>query len=85
MLFHPFVRVKIPERFIFVSALALKIFPYYTFICKFKIQFLKHFKNDENAFYFISKAPFVLKIFEFLSWLFGHVAKRLDEKDKVNF
>ena len=41
MLFHPFVRVKIPERFIFVSALALEIFPYYTFICKFKIQFLK--------------------------------------------
>ena len=39
----------------------------------------------KNAFYFTSKALFVLKIFKFLSWLFGHVAKRLDEKDKVNF
>ena len=27
---------------------------------------------------------FVLKIFKFLSWLFGHVEKRLDEKGKVN-
>ena len=26
-----------------------------------------------NAFYFILKAFFVLKIFKFLSWLFGHV------------
>ena len=42
-------------------------------------------KNDENAFYFTSKAAFVLKIFMFLSWLFGHVAKRLVKKDKVNF
>ena len=39
----------------------------------------------ENNFYFTSKALFVLKITEFLSWLFGHVAKRLDKKDKVNF
>ena len=39
----------------------------------------------KNAFYFILKALFVLKIFKFLSWLFGHVAKRLDKKDKVNF
>ena len=39
----------------------------------------------KNAFYFTSKGPFILKIFKFLSWLFGHVAKRLDKKDKVNF
>ena len=39
----------------------------------------------KNAFYFTSKALFVLKIFKFLSWLFGHVSKRLDWKDKVNF
>ena len=39
----------------------------------------------KNAFYFTLKAPFVLKIFKFLSWLFGHVGKRLDQKDKVNF
>ena len=29
----------------------------------------------KNA-YFISKAPFVLKIFKFLSWLFGQVEKK---------
>ena len=34
----------------------------------------------KNAFYFILKALFVLKIFKFLSRLFGHV-----KKDKVNF
>ena len=34
---------------------------------------------------FTSKALFVLKIFKFLYWIFGHVAKRLDKKDKVNF
>ena len=36
------------------------------------------FKIMKNAFYFTSKALFVLKIFKFLSWFFGHVAKRLD-------
>ena len=52
---------------------------------------LRHFLTTEsplkmkNAFYFTSKALFILKIFKFLSWLFGHVAKRLDKKDKVNF
>ena len=35
-------------------------------------------KLMKNAFYFTSKALFVLKIFKFLSWLFGHVAKQLD-------
>ena len=39
----------------------------------------------KNAFYFTSKSFVVLKIFKFLSWLFGHVSERLDEKDKVNF
>ena len=42
-------------------------------------------KLMKNAFHFNSKALFVLKIFTFLSWLFVHVAKRLDYKDKVNF
>ena len=44
-------------------------------------------KMVKIAFYFTSKALFVLKIFKFLSWLFGYgyVAKRLDKKDKVNF
>ena len=38
-------------------------------------------KMMKNAFYFILKALFFLQIFKFLSWLFGHVAKRLDKKD----
>ena len=46
----------------------------------------KPIKNDKNdAFYFMSKVPFFLKIFKFLFWLFGHVAKRLEKEDKVNF
>ena len=39
----------------------------------------------ENAIYFTSKALSVLKIFKFLSLLFGHVTKRLDKKVQVNF
>ena len=39
----------------------------------------------KNAFYFTSKALFVLKIFNFFSRLFRHAAKRLDKKYKVNF
>ena len=27
----------------------------------------------KNAFYFTLKAPFVLKIFKYLTWLFDHV------------
>ena len=42
-------------------------------------------KMMKRAFYFTSKALFVLKIFKFLSWLFGPVAKRFDKKDKVKF
>ena len=29
----------------------------------------------KNAFYFILKALFVLKIFKYLSWIFGHAEK----------
>ena len=36
---------------------------------------LKPFKNDEKCFLFHLKALFVLKIFKFLSRLFGHVGK----------
>ena len=32
-------------------------------------------KMMKNAFYFILKAIFVLKIVKFLSWLFGHLEK----------
>ena len=35
-------------------------------------------KMMKNAFYFTKKALHVLKIFQFLSWLFGHVEKQLD-------
>ena len=48
------------------------------FIC-FKERPLKIMKN---VFYFMLKAPFVLEIFTFLSFLYSFVGKRLD---KVNF
>ena len=35
-------------------------------------------KKMKNAFHFTLKALFVLKIFKFLFWLFGHLEKRLD-------
>ena len=35
-------------------------------------------KMTRNAFCFTLKALFVLKIFRFLSWRFGHIEKRLD-------
>ena len=37
------------------------------------------------TFYFTLKALFVLKIFRFLSWRFGQIEKRLDQKDTVIF
>ena len=39
----------------------------------------------KNAFYFTSKAFFVVKIFKVFVLLFGQTAERLDKKDKVNF
>ena len=39
----------------------------------------------KNIFYFILKALFVLKIFKFLSWLFGHVEKKTWLETSVNF
>ena len=42
-------------------------------------------KMMKNAFYLTSKAFFVHNIFKSLSWLFGHLAKRFDKKDKANF
>ena len=38
----------------------------------------------KNAFYFILKDLSGFKIFKFLSWLYAHVKKRLDQKDKDN-
>ena len=42
-------------------------------------------KMTRNVFYFTSKALFVLKIFKFLSLLFGHAAKQFAKKDKAIF
>ena len=39
----------------------------------------------KNAFLFTLKAFLILKISKFLYWLFGHVGKRLDQKEKVDF
>ena len=41
--------------------------------------------KKKKEMYFTLNALFVLKIFKFLSWLFGHVEKRLHLKDKVYF
>ena len=43
------------------------------------------FKIMKNAFCFTLKALFLLKIFKFLSSLFGHTEKRRDQKYQVNF
>ena len=42
-------------------------------------------KMMKNAFYFTSKALSILKVFKFLSWLFGHIAEQVDNENKVNF
>ena len=39
----------------------------------------------KTGFYVTLKAFFALKIFKFLSWRIGHVEKRLDYKDNINF
>ena len=39
----------------------------------------------ENGFYLNLKGLFILKIFKFLSLLFGHIEKELDKNDQVNF
>ena len=39
----------------------------------------------ENAFFHVKRSFRFQDIFKFLSWLFGHVTKQPDKKDKVNF
>ena len=39
----------------------------------------------KNAFYPMLEALFIFKIFTSLSWLFGHVEKRLDKKTWIKF
>ena len=60
----------------------VELSPWKKLFC-FNESFLKMMKN---AFYIISKALFVLKIFKFLSWFFGRKEKtawleRLDRKN----
>ena len=83
------VRRKDTGKFLFI----LKITSHHDFIFEFKgaLSSLRQLFTTEsalkmmkNAFYFTSKALCVLKIFKLLSWLFGHVARRLDKKDKVD-
>ena len=47
--------------------------------------FLLQWKLFKNAFYFVLKALFILKVFKFLSWFFGHVEKTTWLERKVNF
>ena len=54
-----------------MSCIYIYIYIYWIF-CKFNDS---PSKMMNNAFYFILKALFVLKIFKLLSWLFGHVEK----------
>ena len=39
----------------------------------------------KSAFYFTLQALLVPKIFKHLSWIFGHIEKWIDQKDKVDF
>ena len=39
----------------------------------------------KNAFYFILKDLFILKLFKYLSWIFGLVEKKAYMKDNFNF
>ena len=41
----------------------------------------RRLKMVKKAFYFALKALLVLKIFKFLTWIFGHAEKRLHQRD----
>ena len=42
-------------------------------------------KLMKNVFHLLLKALFVIEILKILSWLFGYVEKRRDNKAKANF
>ena len=42
-------------------------------------------KSLRNVSYFMLKALFLIEIFKFLCWLFGHVEKQPNKKAVVNF
>ena len=64
-------------KFVFLSFSFLYLMTYLSWTLTFykKIFYLARWKMMKNAFYFIVKALFVLKVFKFLSWLFGYVEK----------
>ena len=49
----------------------------------FNLLLWKPFKNDESTFSFVLNAVFVLKLFIFLSWLFGHLEKMAWSKRRL--
>ena len=58
---------------------------HFSYLFKYTLSRLKQFlvthspfKMMKNAFYFTLEALFILKIFKFLSWFFGHIEKWLD-------
>ena len=62
-----------------------QISEYYSENVKGALSYLRQFlttksplKMMKNAFYFTSKALFVLKMFQFFSLPFGYISKRLD-------
>ena len=66
------------SRYFLVELDTLKKF--FSFVVKDALSGLRQFlatesplKMMKNAFYFTLKALFILKMFKFLSWLFGHV------------
>ena len=98
LLFLPFrsiVYAELKHLILITPKALLSYWHFYTFnpvqILKGALSGMRQFLAIESplkilkkAFYFTSKALFVLKIFKFLFWLFGHVTKQLDWKDKVN-
>ena len=46
---------------------------------------IKLYAQNVFAFYFMLEALFILKIFKFLFWSFGHAEIQFNEKAKVNF
>ena len=73
-------KTNISSFIIFKVGLSPSKKQFFTFFNEFSLKLMK------NAFYFILKAFFVLKIFKFLPWIFGHVEKTAWlENGKVNF
>ena len=64
---------KVSDKLDYQTLIKVKPIPSKNFLCICMIE--NPLKVIKNAFYFIVKALFVLKIFKFFSQLFGHVGK----------